>query len=269
MHVRDISHKRKETFADLHLHTAYSDGMFSPEEIVETACRFGLGAVAITDHDCVEGIDPAIEAAKKTGLEIIPGVEISTAVEDKEIHLLGYFMDWRQPALVEELDRMKKHRVVRIMKMVRLLRREGVNISEDDVLGTVSMGTVGRLHLARVMVAAGAVKTTGEAFIRYIADGKPCFVKHGHLDYTRAVDMVKRAGGVPVLGHPGVSAIDEYIPEIVSAGVRGIEVFHPDHSLSDSDKYLRLAAEYSLIVTGGSDCHGTGRGKIKMGRIRV
>jgi len=259
----------KENFADLHVHTIYSDGMFMPEEAVEAAVGLGLKAIAITDHDCIEGITPTIEAAKNTDLEIIPGVEISAYVKDVEIHLLGYFLDWKKPSLVERLNRMKNNRRKRMLKMIQRLQEQGLEISEEDVFETDLRGTVGRLHLAHVMMEKGLVSSTKEAFGRYIGEGKSCCVQHKRLDHTEAIDMVVRAGGVPVLGHPGVSGVDKYIPELVSAGIKGLEVYHTDHSSADTDRYLKLAEKYSLLVTGGSDCHGLKKGSILMGRVRV
>ncbi len=259
----------KGNFADLHVHTIFSDGMFLPEEAVKTAVGLGLKAIAITDHDCIEGITPAMEAAKNTDLEIIPGIEISAYVEDTEIHLLGYFLDWQEPSLVERLNRMKENRRKRMMKMIQRLQEQGLDISEQDVFEIDLRGTVGRLHLAHVMMEKGFISSTKEAFGKYIGGGKPCFVQHKRLDCTEAINMVIKAGGVPVLAHPGVSGVDKYIPVLVEAGIKGLEVYHTDHSSADNDRYLKLTEKYSLLVTGGSDCHGMKKGSILMGRVRV
>ncbi|MGB2630603.1 MAG: PHP domain-containing protein, partial [Candidatus Omnitrophota bacterium] len=176
--------------ADLHVHTLYSDGTFTPEEVVREAVRIGLEAVAITDHDCIDGISPAMKAAENTRLEIIPGIEISAVAADTEIHILGYFIDWHDPVLVEILRKMKANRVERMRKMVKLLNKAGFNIDPEQVIKSVPEGTIGRLHLARLMCEKGFVRGTQEAFDRYIGDGKPCSVRHERLDYDRAIKMI-------------------------------------------------------------------------------
>ncbi|MBU0570862.1 MAG: PHP domain-containing protein [Candidatus Omnitrophica bacterium] len=256
-------------YADLHVHTVYSDGMYSPRGVVKTAIGLGLGAISITDHDSIEGVAPVIEAAAGTSLEIIPGVEISTVIGEREIHLLGYFIDREDIPFVERLNKRKESRVGRMTEMIRLLREKGIEVSEDEVMDTSFGGTIGRLHLAHVMVESGLVKTTGEAFGRYIGNGRPCFVSHERFEFRDAILAIKKAGGVPVLAHPGSSGVDEHIPDLISAGLRGIEVYHTRHSAGASDKYLRLVLKNSLIATGGSDCHGLKQDGLLMGKVRV
>ncbi|MEA3489681.1 MAG: PHP domain-containing protein [Candidatus Omnitrophota bacterium] len=256
-------------FVDLHVHTIYSDGMFSPGEVVKRAVEMGLRAVAITDHDCVEGILPSIEAAKGTGLEIVPGVEISAAKGGSEIHILGYFIDWKDPFLVVIFRRMRENRVERMRSMVSLLCGQGIDIDIEEVLTSAPAGTVGRLHLARVMLESGVVRDLNEAFDRYIGNGKSCHVKHERLDYGKAIDIIRKAGGVPVLAHPGTMGNDEDIPDYVKAGLRGIEVYHSKHRPSVNDRYIKIANEYDLLKTGGSDCHGMGVGEVLLGRVKV
>ncbi len=255
--------------ADLHVHTTYSDGMLSPGEVVRGAAGSGLRAVAITDHDCVDGVGPGIDAGSKVGLEVIPGIEISAAKDEIEIHILGYFIDWQEPSLLKKLSRMRENRVERMNRMVCLLRGRGADLSEEDVIGTSPDGTVGRLHLARVMVEKNIVTGAREAFDRYIGDGKPCHVKHERLDYREAIDMIRRAGGVPVLAHPGTMGKDKYIPDYIDAGLRGIETFHTNHAAAASTRYLSLAGEHDLVTTGGSDCHGTEINNILIGNVSV
>jgi transcription antitermination factor NusB len=255
--------------ADLHVHTTFSDGMFSPGEVVKTANGLGLSAIAVTDHDCVEGISPTMEAASGTGLEVIPGVEISAAIADREIHILGYFIDWNSASLRDKLEVLKKNRVKRMSKMVQLLAEKGIALDENEVLRMAIDGTVGRVHLASVMKDKGIVKDMDEAFRKYIGDRGCCFVRHERLEYTLAIKMIRDAGGVPVLGHPGLSKVDAHIHDIISAGIRGIEVYHTNHTDADKMKYSKLVEEKGLIATGGSDCHGMKKGKILMGDVRV
>ena len=260
----------KGGFADLHVHTNFSDGKFSPEEVVRTARGLGLLAVGLTDHDGVDGINPTKKAALDTGIEIIPGVEISAGIYEKEVHILGYFLDWKAPFLVEIFENMRKNRAERMRKMLELLGKENIDIDEKEVCKTECEGTIGRLHLAHVMKEKGFVKSIQEAFGKYIGDGQPCHVKHKRLEYDKAIHMIRKAGGVPVLAHPGLSKVDRYLTEMIDAGIKGIEVFHSNHYAQDEKKYLKYAEKYSLIPTGGSDCHGYKKqGKVLMGKKRV
>jgi predicted metal-dependent phosphoesterase TrpH len=265
----DIEAGSDKGLVDLHVHTMYSDGTYTPEEVIQKAAELNLKAVAITDHDCVDGISPAIDASKGTGIEVVPGIEISAVKDDVEIHVLGYFIDWQSAPLTELLNKIRVNRVERMRKMVGLLRDAGMDINVDKVFESAPEGTIGRLHLARIMDEEGLVSDTKEAFDKYIGNGKPCHVPHERLDYTRAIDIIKKAGGVPVLAHPGTMGEDEFLPDYVKAGMRGIEVYHSDHETPESEKYLKKAREFGLIVTGGSDCHGTRKGKVLIGKVML
>ncbi len=164
---------------------------------------------------------------------------------------------------------MKENRVERMREIVRLLRAKGIDIDTEKVFGPDLKGTLGRLQLARLMVEEKMVRNTNAAFDRYLGDGKPCHVKHKRLDYTKAIDMIIKAGGVPVLAHPGSMGKDEYIPCYVEAGLRGLEVYHSKHGPAVNDKYLKIAKEYDLLLTGGSDCHGTVKGEALIGKVKV
>lgn len=261
--------KPSAAFADLHVHTIYSDGTFQPEKVVKKALELNLKAVSITDHDCVDGISPAIEAAEGTDLEIVPGVEISASKGDSEIHILGYFIDWEAPFLVKALKRIQKSRLERLKKITRLLRKHGINITSEKVMESVQGNTVGRLHIAQVLVEEKLVKDKTEVFDKYIGDGKVCHVKHERLDYKKAIEMIRKAGGVPVIAHPGTTQRDDFIPFYVEAGLRGIEVYHTNHKKEANERYLKLAKEYNLLVTGGSDCHGSKKGRTLIGKVKI
>ncbi|MFA6635788.1 MAG: PHP domain-containing protein [Candidatus Omnitrophota bacterium] len=255
--------------ADLHVHTTFSDGVFTPAEVVEKALEMGLGAVAITDHDCAEGIPQAIYAARGKPVDVIPGIEISAAAGDNEIHILGYFIDHADTALNETLSKMKENRVERIRNILDLLKKEGFDVDERSVFKDVGSGTIGRMHLARIMVENRFVKNHHEAFDKYLGEGRPCSLRHVRLDFTKAISIIRSAGGVPVLAHPGTMGSDELFPDYVSSGMRGVEAYHIKHHTPEINRYLAIAEKYGLIVTGGSDCHGMASGRMLMGRVTV
>ncbi|MGB2600865.1 MAG: PHP domain-containing protein [Candidatus Omnitrophota bacterium] len=254
---------------DLHVHTYFSDGLLSPKEIVEKALEMGLRAISITDHDSVDGVFPAIQAAEGTELEIVPGIEISASMGENEAHILGYLIDWKEGDLTKALNAMREKRIERMHKMVRLLQEKGMDISDEEVIESSPLGTIGRLQLARVMVHKNLVKNLRTAFDGYIGNGKPCHVGHEYLDYVKAINMIRKAGGVPVLAHPGTMGSDKDIPIYVEAGLRGLEAYHTKHWPATSDRYTEMASKYGLLITGGSDCHGILGKDMRMGKVRV
>jgi len=266
-----MTQAEKERFVDLHIHSMYSDGVFTPEKIIETAVEKGLKAIALTDHDSVEGVQRAIEAAKGKAIEVIPGVEMSATISGEDIHILGYFVDWKDPVLLKELAQIREDRKVRMREMLSLLREQGIDLDEQMVFDTISKSSAGRLHLAKILLKEKAVSTLQNAFDKYIGNGKPCFVGYKHLNYANAIKTIKRAGGVAVLAHPGTMGNDKYIPDYVKAGLSGLEVYYNKHRPDIMRKYSALADKHGLIATGGSDCHGSinGKGIIMMGSVKV
>ncbi|MFH1395445.1 MAG: PHP domain-containing protein [Candidatus Omnitrophota bacterium] len=261
--------KNKKRFIDLHVHTTYSDGVFSPEQVVQKALDMGLKAVAITDHDCIEGVAPCENAAKGRDIEIIPGVEISAVIEETEIHILGYYIDVNNKELVNALCELRQNRANRLKKMLLLLKDQGIELAEDKVLGEKPGGVVGRLNLARAIMKENKALNIKTVFDKYIGDGKPCYVKHKKLDYRKAIKLIRNAGGIAVLAHPGTMGKDEYIEDYVKAGLRGIEALHIKHRSEISAKYFDIAKKYDLIITGGSDCHGGNKDKALIGKIKL
>lgn len=240
---------------DLHLHTFHSDGTFSPEEVVRRAKELGLSAISVTDHDTVDGV-PAARGAAGKDLEIIPGVEMTVVFRDRELHILGYGIRIEDPEFAALLDRLKQRRLERIKKMIDKVRERGADVTFGEVTAIAGPGSVGRPHLAEAMIRKGFVKSLKEAFDRYLADDAPCFVRDATLTVQEAVRMIRAAGGVAVLAHPNRLVEDEWVPELVEAGIQGIEVYHSDHSPTVAEKYRRMAEERKLLITGGSDCHG-------------
>lgn len=255
--------------ADLHVHTNFSDGLLSPEAVVKKARDAGLSAVAITDHDCVDGIEPALAAGRQLGVKVIPGVEFTTDIPETEIHILGYFIDYKAPWLLELLAKIRDDRVNRVGKIVDKLNALGVKITKDDIMKLADKGFVGRPHVARALVKIGAVRNIQEAFNRYLDTGGPAYVAHFKLTPAEAVETVLKAGGVPVFAHPGISEKDEIIPELVAKGLAGIEVYYSRHSDQQVSHYRSICEKYGLLLTGGSDFHGSLVRDIALGAVTV
>jgi len=249
-----------EKRVDLHNHTNFSDGVLSPFQLVKAAKEKGIAALGITDHDTMEGIAPAEAAGQKYNLEIIPGIELSTSSWGKEFHLLGYFCDPSAQQLKNILDTMASDRQKRMKKMIARLENLGLAIDIREVLSQTKGRAPGRPHLASVLHQKGYCRTPAEAFQRYIGNGCPAFVERFKLDLFKAINSLHAAGGIPVLAHPGIYNGDRFISSMVKGGLKGIEVYHPDHSPKDEIRYRQLAQKYNLLITGGSDYHGGGIG---------
>ncbi len=243
--------------ADLHTHTTASDGTLSPRELVWEAGRVGLRVLAVTDHDTVDGIAEATEEAGRLGIDLIPGVELSTDVPGTEVHILGYFVDWQDEEFGAVLRRLRQGRWARAQEMVRRLNRLGVPLAFQEVARQAD-GTLGRPHVARALVAGGYVASFQEAFDRYLAKGRPAYVERERFTPEEALQAVLRAGGVPVFAHPLWGGERERVARLVECGLRGIEAYYPDHSPQDVRRFLDWAQEFGLLATGGSDYHGPG-----------
>jgi predicted metal-dependent phosphoesterase TrpH len=255
-------------YADLHLHTNFSDGTFSPEQVVVEASRLGLAAIAITDHDIVDGIEPALSAGERYGVEVIPGVELSAESGGEEVHILGFYMDWRDRQFQQKLQEFRESRRIRAMRMVDKLNQLGVDIEYHDVLKRADSSSIGRPHVAAALVERGHVATVSQAFYRFLGDGGPAYMPKQKLSPAEAIAMILDVGGIPVLAHPGYLQ-QNIVPELASFGLMGLEAFHPYHDAQLSDYYCDLAKQHNLLITGGSDCHGQGKGKMVMGSIRL
>ncbi len=244
--------------ADLHVHTTASDGTDGPEEVVLRAKELGLKAIAVTDHDTVEGVEPALAAGYLNDLEIVAGVELGAEYLGKELHLLGYFINIDNNSLKNKLRLLMSERKKRILKMTQQVQNLGIPVDYEKVLAVSRSGSVGRPHLARVLVEEGVVKNIAEAFSKYIGFGCPAYVPRYKLKPVEAIKIISEAGGVPVLAHPGQNNAHERLDMLINAGLAGLEVYHPAHSQEQENYFLRLAGERGLIITGGSDYHGPG-----------
>ena len=255
--------------ADLHLHTLFSDGTFSPEELAQRGAQHELAAMALTDHDTVEGCPRMTQACEKLGIEFIPGTELTSEYEGYEVHLLGYFMDIQQPKLLDAIKKFQAVRQERIREMVSRLNAVGVPLRAEAVFALANCRSPGRPHVARALAQEGLCGSMDEAFERYLKKGRPAWVPKFKISALDAMDLLHQAGGLAVLAHPGLNHCDQIIPRLAEAGLDGLECFHSKHTVTQSEYYLALAQRLRLAVTGGSDCHGMSKGKPLIGGVRL
>ncbi|HOW42523.1 MAG TPA: PHP domain-containing protein [Candidatus Omnitrophota bacterium] len=258
-----------ERLADLHVHTVFSDGTLTPQELIDRAGGIGLAALSVVDHDTVEGVRPSIDAGRRAGIEVLPGIELTAEYGDLEVHILGYLFDDRHPPLLKQLEQLKQNRIQRVHAMLAKLEAMDIHLAAGQVFALSSSGTVSRLHLARAMVQAGITASLWEAFDKYIGDRGPAYVMGFKLTAQEAIALILEAGGVPVLAHPYALRRNALIPELVAFGIKGLEVYYPEHSPSMVEAYLQIARTYNLVVTGGSDFHGQAKPDVKLGSRTV
>ena len=254
--------------ADLHIHTHFSDGTFAPERVVAEALEAGLACIAITDHDSTDGIGPALRAAAGR-LEVLPGIEISTELEDEEVHILGYLLDFERPGVKKTIEEMRRIRVERIHLICRKLKKLDIPLEAEEVFAASGPGSVGRLHVAQALRKRGFVATLGEAFAKYIGNRGPAYVGKFKMTPSEAIRWIRQNAGVSVLAHPYTLSDKALIADFVKAGIMGLEVYYPEHTAFQTQEYLKMAGQYGLLVTGGSDFHGEAKANIKVGTTRV
>ncbi|MBI2528533.1 MAG: PHP domain-containing protein [Candidatus Rokubacteria bacterium] len=255
---------------DLHSHTTASDGSLTPRALVREAARCGVRILAVTDHDSTEALAEALdEAARCRPLEVVPGIEINCDVDRGEIHILGYCMDYEAPWFQEFCRAQRAARRERIHRMADRLAALGMPIDPAEVFVLVREGSAGRPHVAQVMVQRGYVKSVREAFDHWLGSGRPGHVPRARLTPEDAVRLLRRAGGVPVLAHPGIGNADDLIPVLVEAGLMGIECYYNEHSAAQTAGYLQRCRDLGLVATGGSDFHGPPVRTAKLGTPRV
>jgi predicted metal-dependent phosphoesterase TrpH len=256
-------------FADLHLHTNFSDGTYTPEELVAQAAKHKLAAIALTDHDTVEGCERAEIACRAEGIEFITGSELTAEQAGNEIHILGYFLNRQNTRLLAEISKFQAVRQDRIREMVSRLNQLGVPLEVEAVFKLANCRSPGRPHVARTLVQAGLCDSLDEAFERFLKKNRPAWVPKAKMSALAAIELIHQADGLAVMAHPGLNRSDEVIPDLVEAGLDGIECFHTKHSATVSDHYLRIAQRFNLLVTGGSDCHGMSKGKPLIGTVKL
>jgi predicted metal-dependent phosphoesterase TrpH len=259
----------KTEYIDLHMHTSASDGLFTPSEIVENSLKLGLQAIAITDHDTVDGYVEAAQMVDASVMEVVPGVELSSNYKGSDVHLLGYYIDHQNPEFVKKILKFRQSRYERGESMVARLNELGLNLSMDTVKTIAGDSSLGRPHVADALLREEFVQTYDEAFARYLGYHAPAYVPKRVLTSPQAIDLIHLIRGVAVLAHPGTLRHDEFIPDLLEMGLDGIEAYHSQHNRGDVTRYKNMARKLGIIYTGGSDCHGPRKGKSLIGTQRV
>ena len=255
-------------FVDLHSHSTASDGSRAPADVIVEAKRVGLAAIALTDHDTLDGIAEATRTGAELGVRVIAGVELSAVEGDVETHILGlHLSDTRE--MEAQLVALREMRRGRAQRIVARLNELGVRIDFQSVLDQAAGGAIGRPHVARAMIAEGWAVDFRDAFERYLGNGKPAYVGKDRLAVVDAIGLIHRAGGLAVLAHPSHSGTRERIQAFVEQGMDGVEVKHPSHSSEDTARLGALVEHFSLVPSGGSDWHGAAEGPRTLGMMRV
>lgn len=255
---------------DLHVHSTYSDGTLTPSQLIDKAITTGLAAMAITDHDTIDGIDEALEYAKRKSFELISGIEFSTFFDNKEIHIVGLLIDHTNEALNHELIAQRKSREEKNIKMCKKFEEISIPISYDEMLEQYGNCVITRAHFADYLLKKGYVHDRNEAFSRYIGDGKPCFVERHKMLPEHALKLIKMAGGIAILAHPvlyhlGNEQMTKLMDYLCLHGIDGLEAIYSTYSMGDQIQMQNLASRYHLLISGGSDYHGANKPHIELG----
>jgi predicted metal-dependent phosphoesterase TrpH len=240
---------------DLHIHSTASDGLWNPKQIIDYAIEKGLSGIAITDHDTVANLAEAAEYAKKRDFPFIPGIEISSETGGKDVHILGYWVNYNDAGLIANLEKFQAFRRERCLKIVNILAQLNMPLNAEKILAEGG-SSIGRPHIAKAMIEAGFVATIGDAFQKWLGKGLPAYVPRKKYSPAVAIKIIRKAGGAPVIAHPGKGLLYGILRCLVRRGLAGIEVFHPDHSAKMEKQCAELALFYGLAATGGSDYHG-------------
>src|SRR5665213_1998210 len=264
-----MTHPETNNFADLHLHTFFSDGTFSPEELAARGSQAGLMAMALTDHDTIEGCARMAAACQGLAIEFIVGTELTAEFDGREVHLLGFFLDPQNEKLLAEIKKFQDVRQSRILEMVSRLNKINVPLRAETVFELANCRSPGRPHVGRALVQEGFCASLDEAFERFLKKGRVAWVPKHKISAINAIELIHQAGGLAVLAHPGLNHCDEIIPSLVEQGLDGIECFHTKHNANTSEHYLKMAARLNVLVSGGSDCHGYSKNKPLIGGVKL
>jgi len=255
---------------DLHVHTNVSDGKLAPAELMALAASRNVELLAIADHDAVAGIDPALEAgAQYPKLRLIPAIELSSHAPGNEVHVLGYFIQHNDPELIKELQVLQDSRGERARAIVAKLRGMGMNVSLERVQEIAGAGSIGRPHIAQALMEKGYVSSFREVFDKYLGQGGPAYVDRHKLTPAQAIGLILRFGGIPVLAHPTTLNLEALLPNMLAAGLAGLEVHYKDFSRDTRQEMAELARRHNLITTGGTDYHGIEESEVMLGEAGV
>ncbi|MCF6466295.1 PHP domain-containing protein [Clostridium sp. Cult2] len=242
---------------DLHVHTTFSDGLFTPEEVVNLAIKTGIDGIAITDHDTILGIESAVQYSKEVGnITVIPGIELGCIYEDEEVHILGYFIDYKGENIKKTTKKLIENRVVRGIKMIGKINNLGMELSLHEVKALSKKDYIGRPHIARAMIKRGYISDVREGFDKFLNRGMPAYVEKDTLKLEEAMDLIHGSNGIAILAHPGILKNKDIIYHCIKKGIDGLEVIHSKHKEDDVAFLIEISKKYGLIMTGGSDCHG-------------
>ncbi len=253
---------------DLHIHTDHSDGKWSVESVIQKAVEIDLSAISITDHDCMSGIPEAERLIARYPLELVPGVELSTKLLGKRIHLLAYYVSYKSARVRQVLDKLKFERLRRAKKIIDSLRELGLDITYQDI-DKLKSESIGRPHIANYLIKKGVVRSKSDAFKKFLGEGCPACHEKFVYPPEQLIELVHNEGGVIGLAHPGTVHNDNIVREVVNMGLDSIEIIYPSHSKDDILKYKGLAKEYDLVCTGGSDFHGDDQKYAFLGSLNV
>nr|WP_246566186.1 PHP domain-containing protein [Tissierella simiarum] len=242
---------------DLHVHTNHSDGILSPERVVDLAVSKGLNGIAITDHDTITGIEIGINhSLKYKNFKVIPGIEFSSVFMNEEVHILGYFVNYDLSDIIDITDKLRSSRITRGLEIVEKINNLGMDLTIEEVKAFSGEDYIGRPHIARALIKKGYVLTIKEAFEKYLDRGKSAYVERYKIAIEDTIDLIKKSGGISVLAHPGLLKNKDIIKYCISKGINGLECIHSKHKKEDVLYLLKVAKDNNLIITGGSDCHG-------------
>lgn len=247
--------------ADLHTHSTASDGVDAPARVVERAAAAGVQAMSLTDHDSVSGVAEAQARGRELGIEVVSGAELTAYVGSREVHILGYRLDIHHEGLLAHCEAFRRQRDWRANEIAKRLEAAGAPIDIERVRAIADGGSIGRPHVARALLEAGHVATMEEAFDRFLGEGKPANVPKAEVSPAQVIAIINEAGGFAVHAHPGIGDQFDLIPEMAKAGLRGVEIIHSAHSVTETARATQLSLNHGLLRTGGSDCHGALPGK--------